>query len=180
MADESNNSNKEERQGRLKLDYTPHKRKWWHIPLLILLIAGTAYIIRTNNPDTTPKNTSTTQWNNQNTHKTEGKIFGTFYHITYQCNENLDDSIIKVLNLVDNSLSPFNESSIISSINSNKSFNTNKMFDDVFNIAQAVSKTTDGAFDITVAPLVNAWGFGFKNKEKISDNLIDSLKSLVG
>ncbi len=43
-----------------------------------------------------------------------------------------------------------------------------------------ISAATGGALDITVAPMVNAWGFGFKNKENITPALIDSLKQLVG
>ena len=43
-----------------------------------------------------------------------------------------------------------------------------------------ISNETEGAFDITVAPLVNAWGFGFKNKQPLSNQQVDSLQKLVG
>jgi thiamine biosynthesis lipoprotein len=43
-----------------------------------------------------------------------------------------------------------------------------------------VSQKTNGLFDITVAPIVNAWGFGFKKKEKVTDTLIDRLIKYVG
>ena len=39
---------------------------------------------------------------------------------------------------------------------------------------------TEGAFDITVAPLVNAWGFGFKTGSHALKSTIDSLKSSIG
>ncbi|MBO4724330.1 MAG: FAD:protein FMN transferase, partial [Bacteroidaceae bacterium] len=39
---------------------------------------------------------------------------------------------------------------------------------------------TNGAFDITIAPAVNAWGFGFKHAENIKDATIDSLRSIIG
>ena len=54
------------------------------------------------------------------------------------------------------------------------------MFIEVFNLAMGISKDTDGAFDITVAPLVNAWGFGFKNGSQPSKQQVDSLMQIVG
>ena len=50
----------------------------------------------------------------------------------------------------------------------------------IFLKSQEISEETDGAFDITVAPLVNAWGFGFKHSDTLSSTLIDSLKEFVG
>jgi thiamine biosynthesis lipoprotein len=43
-----------------------------------------------------------------------------------------------------------------------------------------ISKETDGAFDITVAPLVNAWGFGFKNGIEPTSEQVDSLMQIIG
>ena len=54
------------------------------------------------------------------------------------------------------------------------------MFLDVFNLAMKISDETDGAFDITVAPLVNAWGFGFKNGIEPSKQQVDSLMQIIG
>jgi thiamine biosynthesis lipoprotein len=54
------------------------------------------------------------------------------------------------------------------------------MFLDVYNLAVQISDETDGAFDITVAPLVNAWGFGFKNSTLPSPYQVDSLRQIVG
>lgn len=54
------------------------------------------------------------------------------------------------------------------------------MFLTVYDLAKHISEDTDGAFDITVAPLVNAWGFGFKNNTKPTDAAIDSLRQIVG
>ena len=54
------------------------------------------------------------------------------------------------------------------------------MFQDVFYLAMQISKETDGSFDITVAPLVNAWGFGFKQGKTPDKHQIDSLRALVG
>ena len=52
---------------------TPHPFKWWHIPLLLLLIGGTIYVYLSNNNKT---DASSAQYQ-----KCEGKVFGTIYHI---------------------------------------------------------------------------------------------------
>ena len=81
---------------------------------------------------------------------------------------------------VDQSLSPFNKGSIISKVNRNEQVTLNEMFLNVFELAQQISKETDGAFDITVAPLVNAWGFGFKEGTTPDKRAVDSLLQFVG
>ena len=54
------------------------------------------------------------------------------------------------------------------------------LFAYVFRLAKQISEETHGAFDITVAPLVNAWGFGFKNADNVDSLTIDSLRQFVG
>ncbi len=110
----------------------------------------------------------------------EGMVFGTIYHITYQSKENLQKEIEKELQKVDASLSAFNENSIVSKINRNEEVEIDHMFKEVFTLAREISEETDGAFDITVAPLVNTWGFGFKNDSQPSKQVIDSLLQIVG
>lgn len=138
----------------------------WQIPFLTLLIVGTVLIIA--------------QQRNPPYRHLQGKVFGTFYHITYQGADDLHPEIKKALDEVDNSLSPFNPRSIITKVNENQPVKVNKMFADVFGIAQTVAKETDGAFDITVAPLVNLWGFGFKEGSTPDKRTIDSLMHFVG
>jgi len=122
---------------------TAHKRKWWHIPFLLFLMLGTAYIIRTNNPDGSPKNKNAA-WGKMMTHKNQGSIFGTFYHATYEYGTDLNDSIKKVMDEVDRSLSPFNKNSIITAVNNNKKTELNNMFTDVFFMSKKINKETDG------------------------------------
>ena len=110
----------------------------------------------------------------------EGFVFGTIYHITYQSDENYQKEIEAELQKVDQSLSPFNKTSIISKVNRNEDVKVNEMFKEVFDLAESISKETDGAFDITVAPLVNTWGFGFKKGIQPNKEVIDSLKNLIG
>lgn len=110
----------------------------------------------------------------------EGSVFGTYYHITYSYNRSLQAEIDKRLAMVDASLSPFNKKSIITAVNENRDVRVDTMFRHVFGTAQSVSKATNGAFDITVAPLVNAWGFGFAKKDSVTPGRISELLKTVG
>lgn len=143
-----------------------NKKLLWQLPFLVLLIVGTVLIIRQQR--STPYQ------------KSADFIFGTSFHVTYQCDSDLTESIKTELMKVDASLSPFNEESVISAINNNKEVRPDQMFIEVFNLAMGISKDTDGAFDITVAPLVNAWGFGFKNGSQPSKQQVDSMMQIVG
>lgn len=113
----------------------------------------------------------------------QGKIFGTYYNIRYEATEDCHDSVMAALKAIDQSLSMFNSNSVISNINRNDSVVLDSLFITMFNEAQTISQLSDGAFDITVAPLVNAWGFGTKSQEprtKKQDIHLDSIKALVG
>jgi thiamine biosynthesis lipoprotein len=112
----------------------------------------------------------------------EGMIFGTIYHLTYESPEgkDLQEGIKTEMDRVNKSLSTYDPESVISMVNSNRDTVLDKYFTTVFEKAEKVSAITGGAFDITVAPMVNVWGFGFKNKENVTPELIDSLKELVG
>lgn len=112
--------------------------------------------------------------------RNSGFIFGTSYNITYQCAEDHKADIEMALAEVDASLSPFNDSSVITHVNRNEDVVLDRLFLDVFRLAQKINEDTDGAFDVTVAPLVNAWGFGFKNGVNPDEKAIDSLRQVVG
>ena len=81
---------------------------------------------------------------------------------------------------MDASLSPFNEKSVITHVNKNEAVTLDDHFITVFRLSSEIYKDTEGAFDITVAPLVNAWGFGFKNGITPDCHAIDSLMQFVG
>jgi thiamine biosynthesis lipoprotein len=133
---------------------------------LLFLIIGTIIIVKQ-------------QRNTPYQHNT-GFIFGTIYNVTYQYDHDINGEILQELNKVDASLSTFNKTSIISQINSGKSPTVDDMFADVFTLAADISKETDGAFDITVAPLVNMWGFGFKHNTMPNSHSVDSIKHFIG
>lgn len=143
-----------------------NKKLLWQLPFLTFLIVATFLIIHQQRSVPYQKSTDF--------------IFGTTFHITYQCDSDLTPYIKAELMKVDNSLSPFNKSSIITAINQNKDVMPDSMFMDVFQLAMNISADTDGAFDITVAPLVNAWGFGFKSGQHPTKQQVDSLMQLVG
>ncbi len=140
------------------------KKLIWQLPFLALLVIGTVVILRKQPPFRT----------------NEGFVFGTVYKITYQHADDLGNDIKKALQEVDDALSPYNPNSIITRINHNEDTTLNEHFTHVFELAQTVSSQTDGAFDITVAPLVNAWGFGFKHSIELDSQAIDSLKQFIG
>lgn len=113
-------------------------------------------------------------------HTVNGLIFGTVYKITYQYDGDLKAEIDDELKRFDNSLSPFNDTATISRINRNEDIVPDTFFTNVFRRSMEISKETDGAFDITVAPLANAWGFGFKKGAFPDSAMIDSLLEMTG
>jgi thiamine biosynthesis lipoprotein len=144
--------------------------KPYHVALLAVLIIGTIFIahVEHGNQDAIPYQTE------------EGTMFGTVYHIKYQYGENLHDSIVARMNAVDHSLSMFNPMSTVSCINRGENMTADSLITSVWNMSRSISETTDGAFDPTVAPLVNIWGFGFKKRQFPEKAIIDSLLDLVG
>src|SRR5574344_1545834 len=95
------------------------KKLIWQIPFLIFLIVGTIIIVKQ-------------QRNAPYQHDT-GFVFGTVYHITYQCDENLKPQIEAQLAQVDQEFSMFNKQSTVSKINRRESPALNKMFLEVYN-----------------------------------------------
>ena len=103
-----------------------NKKLIWQLPFLVLLIIGTIFIIR-------QQQSVPYQQNN-------GLVFGTTYSLKYQCDSDLAKGVKDELLKVDNSLSPFNEKSIITAVNINKDVELNDMFVSVFNKAMEVSE----------------------------------------
>ena len=134
---------------------------------IALLILGTIWILARHN------RTIPYQIDN-------GLIFGTVYKVTYQYDENLKEEIEAALKRFDGSLSPFNDTATITRVNHNEDFVPDTFFINVFRRSMEISKETDGAFDITVAPLANAWGFGFKKGTFPDSAMIDSLQEITG
>ncbi len=124
---------------------------------------------------------------------TEGVIWHTTYRIVYQGPESLSDSVLMVLDAVEQSLSPFRNSSLISRINRAETDTTDEMIRQAFGIAMNVNQASGGRFDPTVAPLINLWGFGTDSLARkraeteavngdftVTRSELDSALSLVG
>ena len=110
-----------------------------------------------------------------------GMIFGTIYNIKYQYKKDIQTDIEKELKRFELSLSPFNKQSIITHINNNiPDVKADKWFTDVFKKSKEIYELSDGYFDPTVSPLINAWGFGFEKSDSVTQELIDSLLVFVG
>ncbi len=149
------------------------KLKTWHVVFLLLLIAGTITIMRQEHKKDNTYGVGTFQ-------RDEGVIFGTVYHTTYESDSSLEAHYLAELQRVDCALSMFNPRSTISLINTNESMRTDTLFREVFNLSKQISLDTEGDFDITVAPLVNAWGFGFKSGDLPDSAQVDSILSFIG
>jgi len=112
-----------------------------------------------------------------------GLAEGTTYNITFEPvrREITRRDIDSILGDFDLSLSVYNEKSIISRFNRNDSLAVaDEKFKAVFEKSFEVYNNTGGAFDITVAPVVNALGFGPDNSVSFDSTLIDSLAEFIG
>ena len=109
-----------------------------------------------------------------------GSVFHTIYHIKYEGSEILTKKIDAEFQKFNLSLNPFNPNSIISKVNRNEPVEVDDWFIEVFNRAKEVSDHSEGIFDITCAPLVNLWGFGFSKMDSVTPQMIDSIKQFVG
>ena len=109
-----------------------------------------------------------------------GSVFHTIYHIKYEGSEILTEKIDAEFQKFNLSLNPFNPNSIISKVNRNEAVEADDWFIEVFNKAKEVSAHSEGIFDITCAPLVNLWGFGFSKMDSVTPQMIDSIKQFVG
>ena len=114
--------------------------------------------------------------------KISGEAQGTYYAVTYFDKQERDfqPQIDSLLSAFDMTASVYVPNSVISKINMNESRETDEIFRDIFKAAASISQQTDGAFDITVMPLVNAWGFGYEDPEKFEEPKVDSILDYVG
>ena len=113
-----------------------------------------------------------------------GYAQGTTWHASYYAVDSLvkQNDIDSILLVIDSSLSIYKPYSHISAFNNSRS---GALLDGHFR--KVVEKSLDtyhqthGLFDITVLPLVEAWGFGAKTPVSIPDSAtIRSLKACVG
>jgi thiamine biosynthesis lipoprotein len=114
----------------------------------------------------------------------EGVAFGTTYHITYQASTDLQPELEAEMEQFNTSLSTYTNSSTISRFNQSGTepfdLSNDSWMEKMVEESLRFSKLSDGAFDITVAPLVDLWGFGPKAKTEPTQAKVDSIKQFVG
>ena len=108
----------------------------------------------------------------------------TFYKITYEYNKPLDTEIKDIIKKYYHSLNPFDPTSVISHVNNNKKIDLDSIFINTLSKSLYISDITGGYFDVTCAPILNHWGFGFENNPEIRTKDIaidvDSILEFVG
>ena len=111
----------------------------------------------------------------------QGETQGTYYNIAYYDNQhrNLQQQIDSLLNDFDLTASLWKENSIIRKANRHKDTETNAVFDSLLRLSLEMEEYTHGAFNCKIGTLVNLYGFGFKNRDDVTDDQIDSLLNLI-
>jgi FAD:protein FMN transferase len=112
-----------------------------------------------------------------------GEAQGSTYSIIYIDKElrTFHDEIDSIFQMIDESMSTYLPESLISKFNSGQDIVTDEHFLNVLKRSIEVSRETGGVFDATVAPLVNAWGFGPDGETITPESaLIDSLRNITG
>ena len=114
-----------------------------------------------------------------------GYIFGSTYSITYEHSKKNTPTALKqeVEDILTNfrySVSSYIDTSLMSKINRNEDLKVDAYIEKLYNMAVMISEMSDGAFDITVGPLVQAWGFGADGQRTFDEQQLDSLLNLVG
>jgi thiamine biosynthesis lipoprotein len=151
------------------------------LPLLLLLSACSSEVPKTPQEDPIAQETAT--YLNQ----IAGEAQGTTYHISYldTSQQNIKAQVDSILLNFDYALSNWNSNSTLTAINSTEE--SSIAFLDTFGyVAQVcqmsldVYQRSEHAFDPTVLPLVNAWGFGFNNEEEMNDQRVATLLESVG
>ncbi len=110
-----------------------------------------------------------------------GMAQGTYYAVTYfdTLNRNFQPEIDSLLDAFDMSVSMWVEGSVISRINRGEEVACDSIFINTYLLARSVAEESMGEFDYTVGPLVNVWGFGFEDRRKVDQAMVDSLLPLI-
>lgn len=111
-----------------------------------------------------------------------GSAQGTYYAVTYFDTQgrNLQPEIDSLLREFDKTASMWVPTSLISRVNRGEpDLKINDWFIELFEMSNTIGENTSGAFDMTIGPLVNAWGFGFTDRQKLDERKVDSLRMLV-
>ena len=143
------------------------KNVLYSVVLLVLMVAGYQYQRRTGERNVVVR----------------GNTMGTTYLVRYQDADrrNFKDGVDSLLISFNAALSTYDSTSEISRFNRTDSIRfQSAYFYPVLKKSTEVYRRTAGAFDPTVGPLVNAWGFGPARRQTLDSTRVDSLRALVG
>ena len=140
-----------------------------------------------NNGQNQTKDTATEQTDGSDQKTIAGEAQGTTYHISYYgkvAENSLKIDVDSLLKQIDFSLSGWNEGSVITAMNTKDTnevvvHDTFNYVTDNFKMARQVYVKTDGAFDPTIGPLVNLWGFGLEKRGNVTDESVNALLPLI-
>lgn len=110
----------------------------------------------------------------------EGMIWNTAYHITYCSDKELSDSVIAELQKVEESVSVFTPGSVVDRVNASEEMAVDSIFAEVYRSSLRISRESEGYFDPTLAPLIEAYGFAGKEGRIPDAAATDSIISFVG
>ncbi|HPK38916.1 MAG TPA: FAD:protein FMN transferase [Bacteroidales bacterium] len=118
----------------------------------------------------------------------KGSALGTTYAITFRTPEEaqsgfsdiVEQTIASGFERINNSLSIYNNHSLISRINRNLTQETDSLFRVVFNKSMDIFILTHGAFDITAAPFFDFWGFGLKKRDTHGQDSLELIRQYTG
>jgi thiamine biosynthesis lipoprotein len=112
----------------------------------------------------------------------QGNAQGTTFNIQYQDADSRDwkNQVDSIFRVVDKSMSLWDSTSLISRVNRNENVQVDSHFKKVFIRSMEISKLTQGAFDVTVSPLVKTWGFSYKKGLPLPDSAaVDSILQFI-
>ena len=132
--------------------------------------------------------TGTTPETDAQRHELSGQAMGSYYRVTY-LGDSLPglassiDSLLDVYNMELSAWVPASKLSQFNASNTGVDLRGTQHFLPNLELARSITEKTDGAYDPTVAPLVNYWGFG-TGKPRATGNYdaaeVARLRSLVG
>ncbi len=113
-----------------------------------------------------------------------GPIMGTDYRITVVSDSNIDQEalhqdLLSVMNAVNGSMSHYDPSSELSKINvtdAGEAVSLSDSLNQVLIEAFAISELSNGAFDVTLGPIIDLWGFGVQGSITQRPSLIEMKK----
>jgi len=110
----------------------------------------------------------------------EGIFFNRGYRVKYESERLLTQEIDAELIKINQSLNLHNPGSVIAKVNRNEEVEVDSLFITIFNKSQEISRKTDGAFDVTCAPLISLWGFDLiSSVDNVTPEMVDSVKQFV-